>query len=865
MLITQSPFCAEELDEAYKAACKKAVPVPVFNARVNLVGLRDSGKTSLLNRLMGKAFKKGVESTQGISILRIKSKFKQSEMIAEEWIEKPLEKSSFLEDFSPEAVDRINKISTKTRKMSSIPWQTFEAPTKIIKPRSSKTSTKDTLQVQTSEEENLQSSPNASWDVSNDQLGMEQDDTSPTQDQTGKVTDESTGGKEFNKNESKAGRNEEKVSNVSIFHQREQVSNEVTSLDQLSDEVNKHQTKKEETVREINQMEQTLPQMHSHEVNKDKPQERTEEETDRDISQMETKPPEQLSDDIPMHIDHDQAAEKLLEKERREGEKYYLKAEVSRKSHSEDYPVSNEEEDEEETKSERETKTQEDSVRKGILNSEKTPEETNPFSATFWDFSGQNDFIATHHLFLDAESTTLICMDITKPLDQNLETNPKLGNPSSPEETLHYWLNSLYVKTDQKLQPKIAIVLTHKDLIEDDSIETYVTDYIKGILSTVQGHPYANFITESNIHIVDNKFGCDKDFQNLRNQLLQYFSQQGSWGKQMPLRWMKLKAHMIDKTGKEGKGYMPLTSVNAKAKGYSINEKDVQAFLRIQNTIGDFVYYPDPGLRETIFTNPKWLVDKLTVLTTYYKGLQAEDLLHDKLAHVTTDSLKKIWKNMEIEFLKQVIIMLNLMIPVDGSNDWYIIPHMLPQGNVKSETDLKVEHVKIYETLHSPKSGETFQIGAFHQLMSECSKIKKWHLSSFEKYLSYTDAMFEIEKEVKLALILVKHNLLQVRMWCSRITWNLNVFQHVTLSRDIRHILSTMLEKFGFSQNDSYYGICPNTSSTDFVPCLVEVKEYQHLSANRFSYWCVKKKCNIHQKRLHNTAVPSLFMLSSGK
>ena len=81
---------------------------------------------------------------------------------------------------------------------------------------------------------------------------------------------------------------------------------------------------------------------------------------------------------------------------------------------------------------------------------EKQPDD-NCMSICLRDFGGQNDLFATHDIFLDAEATTLIVMDITKSLHQRLESNPKLGHPNTPAAVLYYWLNSIHVKTSQVL------------------------------------------------------------------------------------------------------------------------------------------------------------------------------------------------------------------------------------------------------------------------------------------------------------------------------------------------------------------------------------------------------------------------------
>ena len=183
----------------------------------------------------------------------------------------------------------------------------------------------------------------------------------------------------------------------------------------------------------------------------------------------------------------------------------------------------------------------------------------------------------------------------------------------------------------------------------------------------------------------------------------------------------------------------------------------------------------------------------------------------------------------------------------------------------RSNQQKPVGSVEIYYELHSPKSGNTFSSGTFHQLLEECSKIKTWKLCEHKHYISSTEASFELTKEMKMMLLLLKHDLLRVSICCSQNLLEQDHFQLVTFSRDIRHLLSPKMEKVGIAQADTFHSLCPYSKPTDTIPCLVQVKEYQHPTPNTFSYWCVKKKCDLHQKILQHTAVPSLLMLSSGR
>ena len=496
---------------------------------------------------------------------------------------------------------------------------------------------------------------------------------------------------------------------------------------------------------------------------------------------------------------------------------------------------------------------------------EKQPDD-NCMSICLRDFGGQNDLFATHDIFLDAEATTLIVMDITKSLHQRLESSPKLGHPNTPAAVLHYWLHSIHVKTSQEhLQPNVALVLTHRDMIQDDNVQSYVEAYIKDILRTLEDTPYAQFLTKDNIYVVDSKSGTDTEFQNLQNSLFPNLSQQSSWGKQVPVRWMKLKADIIEKTLKEDQRFPSLADVIDQARQYGINDKETESFLRIENTFGNLKYFPEPELNERIFTDPEWLVDKVTALTTYHKfqkkqGLKAKTVHAITSGYVTRNALEEIWKERKVEYLIQLMVALNLIIHLDGSGERYIIPCMLPQQNVKAQERTYENMELIYSEFHK---SSVFIIKTLHQLMSECSKL--WKLCTGQNHPSCTDASFEMAKGIKLVLTLVNQDSLQISILCSRTVLKQYTSELVNFFREPRRVLSTKMEQLGIAKADTFYTLCPYSKSTDIHSCLVEVKEYQHPTGNKLSSWTLKKKCELHQGVLRKEMVPSLLMLSSGK
>ena len=496
---------------------------------------------------------------------------------------------------------------------------------------------------------------------------------------------------------------------------------------------------------------------------------------------------------------------------------------------------------------------------------EKQPDD-NHMSICLRDFGGDNELLPGHDIFLDSDATNLIVMDITKSLHQRLESNPKFGHPNTPAAVLHYWLNSLHIKTSQEhLQPNVVLVLTHRDMIQDDNVQLYMEAYTKDILQTLQDTPYAKFITRDNIYVVDSKTGTEIEFQNLQNKLSQNLSQQSSWGRQVPVRWMKLKADIIEKTLKEDQRFLSLADVIGQAKPYGINDKETESFLRMENTHGNFICFPETELKEMIFTDLEWLVDKVTTLTTNHKfqekqWLKAKTIHNITSGHVTRNGLEEIWKERKIEYLIQLMVGFNLILPLDESGRRYIIPCMLPQQNVKTQEWADENMELIYSEFQKPNG---FVIKTLHQLMSECSKM--WKLCIGQNHPSYTDASFEMEKGIKLVLTLVNQDSLKISILCSRTVFKQYTSELIHLFREPRQVLSTKMKQLGIAQPDTFYTLSPYSKSTDIHSCLVQMKEYQHPKGNKFSFWTLKQKCELHQGVLRQTMVPSLLMLSSGK
>ena len=142
------------------------------------------------------------------------------------------------------------------------------------------------------------------------------------------------------------------------------------------------------------------------------------------------------------------------------------------------------------------------------------------YSIGLWDYGGHTEFLSTHQLFLNIESTILILLDMSKPLkeiinkDIGLDTKPEV--PVKAIDFLNYWLAAIHSQAiEKKCHPNIALVLTHKDMIKEKNTNQYIQEYIDEVLTTIRKKPYSKYIKAENIFPIDNINGEETDFIDL--------------------------------------------------------------------------------------------------------------------------------------------------------------------------------------------------------------------------------------------------------------------------------------------------------------------------------------------------------------
>ena len=486
-----------------------------------------------------------------------------------------------------------------------------------------------------------------------------------------------------------------------------------------------------------------------------------------------------------------------------------------------------------------------------LENSSQIVKDDVPHLINVWDLGGQDEFLTTHHIFINPEATTLIVMDLSKSLDSHLRTDVT-GSRSlkTPVDVLHYWLHSIHMQASVKqVQPSVALVLTHRDLIYGNDVDQYVERYIHDILKSLQGKEYASTILRDNIHVVDNKNGNKSEFSMIRGQLIDMISQQKSWGQERPVRWLKLEADILNKAKEESTNYLFHVIIKGMALSYGIGDNELEAFLQFHHTMGDFLYFSEPLLRDIVITNPQWLVDRFKALITAHEFLDKRNLkptMHQELKQgmVGEETLKTIWAGDDVRFITELMTKHNLIIPLNdvSRKKRFLIPCMLPP----MKTDMYVTEpfrnmAFIYNAMHKPKKGEHLDFGTFHTMVSKCSKTLNWQLC--EDHLSYTDISFEIGAGLRLALTQLKDTTIRASIWCSKSNLEDDT-KYLILNT--RKVLMKMMIEMNIAPSDTFLMFCPCWASHDKEICMVELKEVIHCKEDVADTTVTTKRCPLH-------------------
>ena len=271
-------------------------------------------------------------------------------------------------------------------------------------------------------------------------------------------------------------------------------------------------------------------------------------------------------------------------------------------------------------------------------------------------------------------------------------------------------------------------------------------------------------------------------------------------------------------------------------------------------------------LSDIVVTNPQWLLDMFKCLITPHEFLQEREmepkiLKELECAIVSEESLKVVWKGNDVEFLKDVMIKFNLMLPLGSEKmaKQYLIPCMLPSQEVRVDgPDPFPDMELIYDNILVPVHSDTMPVGAIHKLLSLCSKTPRWTVCA-DDHLSYTQALIEIHDRVRMELKLRKNNSIDVSIWSSREKLD-DGYISINDARDLLVRTHRTVDKCtkvsGLIQKGDFKMLCPHWSPGEEYICLVTLSEKEEVAQGMPVFFSKTKQCTMHEKELESGHFP---------
>ena len=390
------------------------------------------------------------------------------------------------------------------------------------------------------------------------------------------------------------------------------------------------------------------------------------------------------------------------------------------------------------------------------------------FRISIWDFGGQVQFYATHHMFLDPKLVYILVLDITKDLDSEVPTQfmgmfncREVGIPKTVREFFDYWLNTIHWqakhgaqnnhKGSTKLLPPVLIVLTHEDMIAGPDKETYIAKFKKRLRSHIDGKAYEPHIFARNIFVIDNKNRNEGNTNELKSTILKLASEQPGWGVSRPVNWLRLQNVIYRESEVIGTPFLPIGRVLELARELNINDDNLGDFISFHHALGDILYFKDT---DKVVTKPQWLIDAFSEVITAPELYPEKDLesLQDQVRRLDKEGIASIellshmWKDYA-NFLLFLMVQFGLMIPIDEEKSAgcsFYIPCMLPAIDLR-KFDHGLENNSRFEKFTSAvvySLSEGFlPLGSFQRLICQCSKLEDW---SIHGRVSYNAVLFHV-------------------------------------------------------------------------------------------------------------------------
>ncbi|XP_078701682.1 uncharacterized protein LOC144927818 [Branchiostoma floridae x Branchiostoma belcheri] len=375
---------------------------------------------------------------------------------------------------------------------------------------------------------------------------------------------------------------------------------------------------------------------------------------------------------------------------------------------------------------------------------------------SFWDFGGQATYYGSHQCFFTYRGIYILVMSLLQKLSDpvpDLDYKTVADNLVTGRDYLDHWLNSVRTHTlvhgrEQTGEPRVVLVLTHKDRVDESDIE----EYKKDIRDHISGKAAGKHVLPK-IFVIDNFNEDNSDIDELREYLREVAK--GLWfmGQEVPMTWLHLKSKLMDKR-REDDPFCRFQDVVDLARSDDVGITDdshVADILTFLHDLGDIIFINEPVLRDHVALRPQVMIDVFKTIITVpeyqqdrstdgevaamWRRLETEGILSDRLLTIIwTKADQKMQKPFLLRykpFLKRLMEKYYLLCnasPIGGLDDTadepekeeiYFVPSLLAAK--PDDSTLYPGHMRRYQhPLYVVFDNMFLPSGMFYRLQAIC-------------------------------------------------------------------------------------------------------------------------------------------------
>ncbi|XP_063412073.1 uncharacterized protein LOC134694897 [Mytilus trossulus] len=296
-----------------------------------------------------------------------------------------------------------------------------------------------------------------------------------------------------------------------------------------------------------------------------------------------------------------------------------------------------------------------------------------------WDFGGQDVFYSTHQTFLTYRAIYIIVLDGSRTLDDPCRYEQYLPGKSghkTSRDYLLFWINTIVTYCKGSIQgfPKIMVVLTHKDQISANDVETKRRYIFKEIYKMFHNTPLMQHLVIDDEIFVNARDKYDPEMSKIKAVIMRESERQPTWGEPLPKCFIPLELEFASLI----KRNIPLITmehlqkINSLQPIRSLTKSELKVFLKFQHAIGKVLYFDEHRLNRHIILSPTHLIDAFKSIVTdrsFCQGDKEREELWDvmgKKGVVSKQVIQQIWKKKKYrKFYNDKDYLLNVMTHLD--------------------------------------------------------------------------------------------------------------------------------------------------------------------------------------------------------